>query len=74
MLVIDETGKPVRQQLENTENNSLYEIMKELLINLARLDWDNTKTIMINKLEKQVILSYKLSMISWMEVNGVMII
>jgi hypothetical protein len=27
--------------------------MKELLVNLARLDWDNTKTIMINKLEKQ---------------------
>jgi exportin-1 len=54
LLVIDETGRPVRQVLQNTENNSLYEVMKELLINLTKLDWDNTKNIMLNKLEKQV--------------------
>jgi len=54
LLVIDETGRPVRQVLQNTENNSLYEVMKELMINLTKLDWENTKSIMINKLEKQV--------------------
>lgn len=54
LLVIDETGRPVKETLENTENNSLYEILKELLINLAKLDWGNTKDIMLNKLEKQL--------------------
>lgn len=32
----------------------MYEILKQLMINLAKLDWDNTKTIMEAKLERQV--------------------
>jgi len=54
LLVIDETGKPVKQHVKNTENNSLYEIMRDLLINLTKLDWDNMKSIMISKLDKQL--------------------
>jgi hypothetical protein len=53
-LVIDENGVPVRQQVKNTENNSLYEVMQSLLTNLAKLDWDNMKSIINSKLEKQV--------------------
>ncbi len=51
LIVIDETGNPKREVLENTENNSLYEIMKELMINLAKLDWENMKNVLVSKLE-----------------------
>ena len=51
LIVIDETGNPKKEVLENTENNSLYEIMKDLMINLAKLDWENTKNVLVSKLE-----------------------
>lgn len=45
MLIVidDDTGNPVKEILENTENNALYDILKELIVALSRLDWENTK-------------------------------
>ena len=43
LIVIDENGNPQREELSNTENNSLYESLKELMINLSKLDWDVMK-------------------------------
>jgi hypothetical protein len=49
--VIDDKGNPVKEILENTENTSLYKIMKKLQKNLALLDWNNMKQIYLNKLQ-----------------------
>jgi len=54
LIVIDELGNPGKEILENTEDSSLYEVLKELMISLTKLDWENTKNIMVNKLEKQL--------------------
>ena len=54
MFAIEENGYQGKQHLKNTENDSLYEIMKDLLISLTKLDWEDTKSIMISKLDKQV--------------------
>ena len=43
LIVIDEHGNPQREEISNTEHSSLHEIIKELMINLAKLDWENTK-------------------------------
>ena len=40
LIVIDEDGIPVREEIENTENPSLYETMKELATYLVRFDWN----------------------------------
>lgn len=39
LIVIDEDGMPVKEEIENTENSSLYEIMKELASYLVKVDW-----------------------------------
>ena len=52
--MINEAGIPVKQFVKNTENNSLYEVMRDLLVSLTKLDWDNMKSIMMSKLDKQV--------------------
>lgn len=56
MLIVidDDSGNPVKEILENTENNALYDILKDLIVSLSRLDWENTKQIMISKLERQL--------------------
>jgi len=41
--VIDDKGNPVKEVLKNTENVSLYHIMKQLIMNLALLNWDNMR-------------------------------
>ena len=38
--------------IENTENNSLFETMKDLMINLTRLNWENTKYVIEERMEK----------------------
>jgi hypothetical protein len=43
LIVIDDKGNPVKEIMKNTENVSLYRIMKGLIINLALLDWDNMR-------------------------------
>jgi hypothetical protein len=40
--------------VENTENNSLFEIMKELMVCLTKLSWENTKYIFDERMEKIV--------------------
>ena len=39
LIVIDEDGVPVREEMNNTENSSLYEIEKELGQFLVRYNW-----------------------------------
>lgn len=36
LISTDENGNVVRCIVENTENNSLFEIMKELMINVTK--------------------------------------
>jgi exportin-1 len=54
LITIDENGIPCKEELTNTENNSMYDLLKELLINLAKLNWNNTREIIVQKLDKQV--------------------
>lgn len=54
LITIDENGQPVKEELTNTENNAMYDLLKDLLINLAKLSWNYTKDIIIGKLDKQV--------------------
>ncbi|CAD8074453.1 unnamed protein product [Paramecium sonneborni] len=58
LISIDETGQPIKEELQNTENNALYDLLKDLLINLAKLNWTSTKEIITQKLDKQVIQIY----------------
>jgi exportin-1 len=52
LITIDETGMPCKEELTNTENNSMYELLKDLLINLAKLNWNSTRDIIVQKLDK----------------------
>ncbi|EGR34521.1 hypothetical protein IMG5_008700, partial [Ichthyophthirius multifiliis] len=54
LIVIDENGNPCKEELQDTENNSLYELLKELLINLAKLDWQDMNRILSQKLDRQI--------------------
>jgi hypothetical protein len=40
--------------LENTENNSLFESMKELMIILSKNNWENTKYVFEERFERIV--------------------
>ena len=52
LITIDETGMPVREELTNTENNAMYELLRDLLVNLSKLNWTSTRDIIIQKLDK----------------------
>lgn len=39
VLIVIEEGIPVKEELTDTENNSLYDLLKEILVNLSKLDW-----------------------------------
>lgn len=52
LISIDENGMPYKEELTNTENNAMYELLRELLINLAKLNWNSTKDIIVQKLDK----------------------
>lgn len=54
LITLDETGYPIKEVMDNTENNALYDVMKELMANLSRLDWENMYQILKAKLEAQV--------------------
>lgn len=58
LISTDEQGNAVKVVVENTENNALFEIMKELMINLTKINWENTRYIFEERMEKIVILSY----------------
>jgi hypothetical protein len=53
LIVIDEDGIPVREEMENTENTSLYEIEKELGQFLVRYNWQDMKKFILQEIEKQ---------------------
>lgn len=35
LICIDEAGMPYKEELTNTENNAMYDLLKDLLINLG---------------------------------------
>lgn len=41
--------------MPNIENDHLYDRMKELMINFAKLDWKSIKQLIGTKLEEQVL-------------------
>ena len=43
LISTDEGGNAIKVVVENTENNNLFETMKDLMINLAKINWENTK-------------------------------
>lgn len=45
LISIDESGVPYKEELTNTENNAMYDLLKDLLINLAKLSWSHTREI-----------------------------
>ena len=51
LIVIDEDGIPVREEMENTENSSLYEIEKELAQFLVRYNWPEMKKFILKEVE-----------------------
>jgi hypothetical protein len=36
-----------REEMTNTENNAMYELLRELMINLAKLNWNSTRDIIV---------------------------
>lgn len=50
LIVIDEDGCPVREENLNTENSSLYEIMKELATFLVKVDWPSMKAYILKEI------------------------
>lgn len=52
LITLDENGQPIRQEEVDTENMALYKLLKDLLINLSKLDWENMRQILQNKLER----------------------
>lgn len=54
LIVEDEHGEIVRESMRDTDSITLYKNMRECLIFLTHLDPQDTETIMIDKLNKQV--------------------
>ena len=53
LIVIDEDGVPVREEVVNTENSSLYEIMRELATFEVKYDWPSMKNFILKEIEMQ---------------------
>ena len=54
VLVVEHEGEVIREQLKDTEGLEQYKQMREALVYLTHLDYENTETIMKDKLAKQV--------------------
>jgi len=54
LIVEDENGDVVRETTKDTELLAQYKTMKETLVYLTHLNYDNTETIMLSKLSMQV--------------------
>lgn len=52
LISTDENGNAITVVLENTENNSLFESMKELMIILSKNNWENTKYVFEERFER----------------------
>jgi len=47
LITVDEAGMACREEMTNTENNAMYELLRELMINLAKLNWNSTRDIIV---------------------------
>lgn len=54
IIVEDENGDVVKESLKDVDSIHLYNIMKETLVYLTNLDYEDTEQIMIQKLQNQV--------------------
>jgi exportin-1 len=54
LIVEDENGEIVRETMKDSDAIALYKNMRETLIFLTHLDYDDTQNIMLAKLAKQV--------------------
>jgi len=54
LVVEDEAGNIVREQTKDTEVIAQYRTMKEALVYLTHLDYEDTEAIMLDKLTQQV--------------------
>lgn len=50
----DENGEIVRETIKDTDAITLYKSMRETLIFLTHLDYEDTQSIMLEKLAAQV--------------------
>ncbi|EPZ34328.1 hypothetical protein ROZALSC1DRAFT_26468 [Rozella allomycis CSF55] len=54
LVVEDESGQVVREFIKETDTIQLYKAMKEVLVYLTHLDYEDTERIMTEKLARQV--------------------
>eukprot|EP00300_Choanocystis_sp_HF-7_P013821 c18464_g1_i2.p1 GENE.c18464_g1_i2~~c18464_g1_i2.p1 ORF type:complete len:953 (-),score=291.63 c18464_g1_i2:86-2776(-) len=54
LIVQDESGEIVRESMKNSDVITVYNVMRETLIYLTHLDYDDTEGIMLDKLNKQM--------------------
>ena len=54
IIVEDENGDLIKETLKDVDSIQLYKTMRETLIYLTHLDYEDTETIMIDKLQAQV--------------------
>jgi len=54
LVVENENGEVVREQLKDTDSINLYKTMRETLVYLTHLDHQDTEAIMTSKLSRQV--------------------
>lgn len=54
LIVEDENGEIVRETMKDTDAITLYKSMRETLIFLTHLDYEDTQSIMLEKLASQV--------------------
>ena len=53
-MVENEDGEIVRETLKDSENMALYKSMRETLVYLTHLNYEDTENIMLDKLSNQV--------------------
>ena len=54
IIVEDENGEITKEFMPDVDAQQLYHSMRELLVFLTHLDYDDTETIMLDKLASQV--------------------
>lgn len=54
LIVEDDNGEIVRESLKDSDVITMYKTMRETLVYLTHLDYDDTETIMLDKLCRQV--------------------
>jgi exportin-1 len=74
LIVEDENGEIVRETMKDSDAITLYKSMRETLIFLTHLDYEDTQNIMLEKLAAQVTLfvlfSFLYPFFRWMDLSG----